>query len=406
MALLPVEQAKLKILKGVRTTGAENVAVRDGANRVLAKDLKAKRNQPPFAASAMDGYAVKAGDIVKVPAKLTVIGEAPAGRQFAGSLKTGQAVRIFTGAPVPRGADTVIMQENTSHQNSSAREDDLVIIEQTAAKANFIRPAGLDFKKGEVVLRADTVLNARNIGLCAAMNYAKVPVRKRPSVAILATGDELVEPGGKLEPDQIVSSNSIALAAAVCAFGGTPIDLGIAGDNLKDIERAIEKAATADILITIGGASVGDHDLIGPAFENLEIKRNFWKIAMRPGKPLIFATRGKQRILGLPGNPVSSLVCARIFLKPLIEKMLGLKEADETGQAKLTSPLSANDLRQDYIRARLSRDDRGQLLVTPFSVQDSSMQKTLALSDALIVRPPHARSVKSGGTVSYLPVNF
>jgi len=405
MALLPVEQAKLKILKGVRTTGAENVAVRDGANRVLAKDLKAKRNQPPFAASAMDGYAVKAGDIVKVPAKLTVIGEAPAGRQFAGSLKAGQAVRIFTGAPVPRGADTVIMQENTSHQNS-AREDDLVIIEQTAAKANFIRPAGLDFKKGEVVLRADTVLNARNIGLCAAMNYAKVPVRKRPTVAILATGDELVEPGGKLGPDQIVSSNSIALAAAVSAFGGKPIDLGIAGDSLKDIERAIQKAATADILITIGGASVGDHDLIGPAFAILGIKRNFWKIAMRPGKPLIFATRGKQRILGLPGNPVSALVCARIFLKPLIEKMLGLKEADETGQAKLTSPLPANDLRQDYIRARLSRNDRGQLLVTPFSMQDSSMQKTLALSDALIVRPPHAKSVQTGVPVSYLPVRF
>ncbi len=400
MTLLPVEQAKLKILKSVRTTGAENVAVRDGASRVLAKDLKTKRNQPPFAASAMDGYAVKAGDIVKVPAKLAVIGEAPAGRQFAGSLKTGQAVRIFTGAPVPRGADTVIMQENTS------REGDLVIIKQTAAKANFIRPAGLDFKKGEVVLRVDTVLNARNIGLCAAMNYAKVPVRKRPTVAILATGDELVEPGGKLGPDQIVSSNSIALAAAVSAFGGKPIDLGIAGDNLKDIERAIQKAATADILITIGGASVGDHDLIGPAFANMGIKRNFWKIAMRPGKPLIFATRGKQRILGLPGNPVSSLVCARIFLKPLIEKMLGLEDADETGQARLTTPLPTNDLRQDYIRARLSRNDRGQLLVTPFSVQDSSMQKTLALSDALIVRPPHAKSVQTGATVSYLPVKF
>ncbi len=400
MALLPVKEAKARILEGVKVTAAENVAIRQASGRVLVKDLKAKRHQPPFAASSMDGYAVKADDIAKVPVSLLVIGEAPAGRQFSGRLKSGQAVRIFTGAPVPRGADTVVMQENAS------RQGDIVVIEQIAAKGKFIRPAGLDFKKNDVVLSADTILNARNLGLCAAMNYAQVPVRKKPIVAILATGDELVEPGGKPGADQIISSNTIALAAAVSAFGGAPIDLGIVGDDLKKIETAINSAAKADILITIGGASVGDHDLIGPAFANLGIKLDFWKIAMRPGKPLIFAKRGKQAILGLPGNPVSCLVCSRVFLKPLIEKMLGHVNVDETGQAKLTAPLPANDLRQDYIRASLSRDEHSQLLVTPFLMQDSSMQKTFARSDALVIRPPHAKAARAGAIVSYLPVDF
>ncbi len=400
MALLPVEKAKKQILKGVKTTGAEMINVSAASGRVLTKDMKAKRNQPPFAASAMDGYAVKATDIVTTPAELSVIGEAPAGRQFSGTVKKGEAVRIFTGAPVPRGADTVIMQENTSRNGDSVR------IRQSAALGNFVRPSGLDFRKNDVVLTTNTKLNARNIGLCAAMNYAKVPVRRKPVVAILATGDELVEPGGKLASDQIVSSNSVALAAAISAFGGMPVDIGIVGDDLKKIERAIGKASKADILITIGGASVGDHDLIGPAFANLGIKLNFWKIAMRPGKPLIFATKGKQRILGLPGNPVSALVCARIFLKPLIEKMLGVATPDETNTAKLTTALPENDIRQDYIRAKLSRDDRGQMLVTPFSTQDSSMQKTFARSDALIIRAPHAERARKGTTVPYLPVEF
>lgn len=400
MALLPVAKAKTHILKGVNICSGEYVEVRDAAGRVLAKDLKAKRNQPPFAASAMDGYAVKAQDIAKTPVKLEVIGEAPAGRQFSGLVKSGQAVRIFTGAPVPRGADTVVMQEN------ALLKGETVTIKQSAKFGNFIRPAGLDFKKSEIVLTADTVLNARNVGLCAAMNYAKVPVRRKPVVAILATGDELVEPGDKVRADQIVSSNSVALAAAVKAFGGEPVNLGIVPDHLSRIEAAIKSASKADILITIGGASVGDHDLIGPAFKSLGIKLDFWKIAMRPGKPLIFATKGKQRILGLPGNPVSSLVCARIFLKPLIETMLGLKNTDVVAQAKLASPLPANDLRQDYIRAKLSRDDQGRLLVTPFSKQDSSMQRVFANSDALIIRAPHAKPARAGANVKYLPVDF
>lgn len=400
MGLLAVEEAKARILAGVKVADIENVAVGCAAGRILAQDLTAKRNQPPFAASAMDGYAVKASDVEHVPAELKVIGEAPAGRQFSGRVAAGQAVRIFTGAPVPDGADTVIMQENTKASDGN------VVIEQSAKLGNFIRPAGLDFKLGDVVLSANTSLNARNIGLCASMNYGDIPVRKKPTVAILATGDELVEPGNELRDDQIVSSNSIALAAAITSFGGEPVDLGIVPDKLDKIEQAIENAASNDILLTIGGASVGDHDLIGPAFANMGIELDFWKIAMRPGKPLIFARRSQQAILGLPGNPVSSLVCARIYLKPLIEKMLGLSSHDDIGMARLATPLPENDQRQDYLRARLSRNNNGQLIASPFPLQDSSMQVTFARSDALIIRKPHAPAADAGETVSFLPVDF
>jgi len=400
MGLLAVEEAKARILADAKITKVENVKIGCAAGRVLAQDLCAKRNQPPFAASAMDGYAVKAIDVEQVPAELKVIGEAPAGREFSGEVKTGQAVRIFTGAPVPSGTDTVIMQENTT------ANDGAVVIEQSAKVGNFIRPAGLDFKQGDVVLEANTSLNARNTGLCAAMNYGEVPVRKKPTVAILATGDELVEPGEELRDDQIVSSNSIALAAAITAFGGEPVNLGIVRDNLEQIEQAIESAADSDILLTIGGASVGDHDLIGPAFANLGINLDFWKIAMRPGKPLIFARRAEQAILGLPGNPVSALVCARIYLKPLIKKMLGQADHDDIAMAKLALALPENDQRQDYLRASLCRDANGQLIATPFPLQDSSMQVTFARSDALIIRPPFAPAAKAGEMVSYLPVDF
>jgi len=401
MPLLAVDKAVTRILKGVKPTRVEKITLENCSGRILAADLKSKRHQPPFAASAMDGYAVKAIDIIKVPASLQIIGEAPAGHQFMGTVGRCQTVRIFTGAPLPRGADTVIMQENSKAQ------DGVVTILQSEQKGKFVRPAGLDFKKGETVMRANTVLNARSIGLCAAMNYASVPVYRKPTIAILSTGDELVEPGGKPGPDKIISSNSVALAAAVSSFGGEPLNLGIVPDNLEKIIEAINCAKKADVLITIGGASVGDHDLIGPAFKKLGIKMDFWKIAMRPGKPMIFAKRGKQRILGLPGNPVSSLVCALVYLKPLINKMVCQPTTiDDTVKARLTTPLPANDLRQDYIRATLSRNDKGHLLVTPFSKQDSSMQKNFARADALIIRPPHANHSRAGASVAILPINF
>lgn len=400
MSLLPVEEAKKRILEDVEPLGSDTKPLRHAAGRILAAPLSARRDQPPFAASAMDGYAVIGADVKTAPVEIAVIGEAPAGSAFEGTVESGQAVRIFTGAPLPDGADTIVIQENT------VRNDNLVTIREAAKTGQFVREAGLDFASGDIVLEDGAELNARNLGLCAAMNYASVPVRSRPRVAILSTGDELVEPGGNPRDDQIISSNSVALAAAVEAFGGKAVDLGLVRDDQRAIENAIYDASEADILVTIGGASVGDHDLVQPAFKRLGIDLDFWKIAMRPGKPLMFAKRRSQRILGLPGNPVSSLICARVFLKPLIEKMLGTQKTDVTGMAKLTQPLAANDVRQDYLRARLCRDANGDLAITPYSRQDSSMQRTLAMAEALIIRPAFAEPVDSGAQVSFMPIDF
>lgn len=400
MALLAVEEAKAKILVDVEPLGSDTLPLRQAAGRILSAPLSARRDQPPFAASAMDGYAVIATDVATAPTDLKVIGHAPAGRAFEGTLAPGTAVRIFTGAPLPEGADTIVIQENTVLNN------DTVTIRQAAEAGQFVREAGLDFAAGDLVLNEGTVLNARNLGLCASMNYASVPVCARPRVGILATGDELVPPGGNPRDDQIISSNSVALCATVEAFGGKPVDLGIVRDDLQTLQSTIYDASEVDILLTIGGASVGDHDLVLPAFKGLGIDPDFWKIAMRPGKPLMFAKHRKQHILGLPGNPVSSLVCARIFLKPLIEKMMGTKSVDITGTAVLTEPLGANDLRQDYLRARLSGNSADELQITPFSRQDSSMQRTLAAADALIIRPPHAEPVAAGAKINFLPIDF
>lgn len=400
MSLLPVNEAKTRILEGVETLGSDTLPLRQAIGRILAAPLSARRNQPPFAASAMDGYAVIGADVATAPVDLKIVGEAPAGRAFEGIVENGQAVRIFTGAPLPQGADTIVIQENTT------RNDDMVTVSESAQTGQFVREAGLDFAAGDLVLNEGTVLNARNLGLCASMNYASVPVRARPRVGVLATGDELVPPGGNPRDDQIISSNSVALCAAVEAFGAKPVDLGIVRDDLQTLQSTIYDAAEVDILVTIGGASVGDHDLVLPAFKGLGIDPDFWKIAMRPGKPLMFAKHRAQRILGLPGNPVSSLVCARIFLKPLIEKMMGTESVDITGTAILTESLDANDLRQDYLRARLSRSADDVLQITPFSRQDSSMQRTLASADALIIRPPHAEPVAAGAQVNFLPIDF
>ncbi len=400
MSLLPVEDAKEQILAGVKLSSSETIELDHAAGRVLASDLTAKRNQPPFDASSMDGYAVKALDVGDAPCSLQLIGEAAAGQAFDGEISQGQCTRIFTGAPLPKGADAVVMQENTERDGNS------VSILQSVSVGNFVRPIGLDFKDGEKVLTTGTKLNTGSIGLCASMNCATVNVRKRPTVAILATGDELVEPGQVTRPDQIVSSNSVSLAAAVRAFGGEPIQLGIAPDNLDKITAAISGAAQADILLTIGGASVGDHDLIGPAFTQLGIELDFWKIAMRPGKPLIFARQGDQRVIGLPGNPVSALVCARIFLKPLIQKMLGLSHQDEISYGTLAGDLRENDQRQEYMRACFEVDENGKKTLQPFNKQDSSMQMTFARSDVLIIRPPFAAALKKGDRVPYLAIDY
>jgi molybdopterin molybdotransferase len=401
MALIPVEEAKARILKGAKTLSRENVALHQCAGRVLAADIKARRDQPPFPASAMDGYAVRFADVGQAPVKLKVIGTAPAGHGFTGTVRPGQAVRIFTGAPVPKGADTVVIQEN-----AEAGDGEVTVKVAAQRLAQHVRRQGLDFAEGQVLLRQGTLLGAREVGLAASMNWPTLPVTRRPKVAIFTTGDELVPPGRTPRPDQIVSSNSFALAAFVRRYGGEAIDLGILPDKLGAISRAVQKSSGADILLTTGGASVGDHDLVQAALKEAGIKLDFWKIALRPGKPLMFARDGSRRILGLPGNPVSALVCARIFLKPLIFALLGLPVGHDVVRAKLGTPLPANDLRQDYLRAQVSQDADGSFTATPFQVQDSSMQRALTEAHGLIVRPPFAPEAREGDPVDLILMDF
>lgn len=400
MALIPVEEARARILKNVKPLPAEAVTLEQALGRVLAKPLKAVRNQPPFDASAMDGYAVIAADVAHPPARLRLIGLSAAGHGFKGRLKRGDCVRIFTGAPVPKGADAVVIQENTL---ASGRA---VTVLQTAKPEQNIRFAGLDFRKGDPLLPAGLTLGARDIGLAAAANAPKLAVRRRPVVALIATGDELVLPGGTPRADQIVSSNSHALAAMAQHLGATVVNLGIVADNLKATERAIRKASKADILVTTGGASVGDHDYVQEALKNSGVSIDFWKIAMRPGKPFMYGRRKGQHVLGLPGNPVSALVCARLFLKPLIDALLGFPAGDDLVEARLGASMKENDSRQDYVRATLVEAPDGTRTVTPFAKQDSSMQRTFREAQALIVRPPNAKVAGQGDVVKILRLDF
>ncbi len=400
MALIPVEEARARILKNVKPLPAAGVKLEQALGRVLAKPLKAVRNQPPFDASAMDGYAVIAADAATVPATLKLIGLSAAGHAFRGKLKRGECVRIFTGAPVPKGSDAVVIQENTSASGKA------VTALQPVKTGQNIRFAGLDFRKGDTLLPPGLTLGARDIGLAAAANAPKLAVRRRPVVAIIATGDELVLPGGTPRADQIVSSNSHALAAMAQHLGATVVNLGIVPDNLKATERAIRKAAKADILITTGGASVGDHDYVQEALKNSGVAIDFWKIAMRPGKPFMYGRRKGQHVLGLPGNPVSAIVCARLFLKPLIDALLGLPTGDDLVEARLGASMKVNDSRQDYVRAKLVEAPDGSRTVTPFDKQDSSMQRTFREAQALIVRPPQAKVAGQGDVVQILRLDF
>jgi molybdopterin molybdotransferase len=395
MALLPVAEALARILDGVKPTAGETVPLAQAQNRILAKPVLAKRDQPPFQSSAMDGYAVRVGD----GPILKVMGTSQAGAGYKGTLKPGTAIRIFTGAPVPKGANAVLIQENATREG-----DKITVLEPVAPNQN-IRHQGLDFAKGDVLLEAGTKLGPRHLMLAAAANCAELNVRARPRVAILSTGDELVAPGEKPGPDQIVSSNSTGLAALIRHCGGEPVELGIVLDNLTKIRRAIRKAAQCDVLLTTGGASVGDHDLVQAALDAEGIKLSFWKIAMRPGKPLMFARKARQRIIGLPGNPVSAFVCARLFLKPLIDSLLGLNPAETPSKALLAAALKANGDRQDYIRARLTPTADGRVTAAPFSTQDSSMQRLLAEANGLIIRPPFAPAADVGATVDVLELD-
>lgn len=401
MALLPVEKARESILRNVKPLPAEAVPLEQGIGRVLARPVKAKRPQPPFDASAMDGYAVRAADVTSTPVSLKVIGTSAAGHGCAEAVRSGEAVRIFTGAPVPKDADAIVIQENVALQTKP-----YVSVQSGVAAGQNIRTAGHDFMRGETLIACGTRLNARDIGLAAAANAAEVQVRRKPLVAILATGDELVLPGQQPRPDQIVSSNSHALAAMAQQFGAETWNLGIVRDRLAATERAIERARRADILLTTGGASVGDHDFVQDALKNSGVKISFWKIAMRPGKPVMYGRRRGQHVLGLPGNPVSALVTARLFLKPLISAMLGLPVDEPETLARLTTPMKANDGRQDYVRATIELAADGSRRVTPFSRQDSSMQRTFRESHALVVRPPHAPEASAGDLVPVMLIDF
>lgn len=395
--MIPVEEALAKILTSLTPLGAEEVSVEAALGRVLAEDVAARVTQPPKPVSAMDGYAVKAADVASVPVTLTVVGEAPAGRGYQGMVETGQAVRIFTGAPLPDGADSIVIQEDTEASGTS------VTVKEAPAPGNFVRPAGLDFRTGDIGIAAGKLLTARDIGLAAGMNHPWLRVVRRPRIAILATGDEIVRPGDPIGRDQIVSSNALALSAFVRGAGGEPLVLGIAPDEMDGLTRMIAGARGADLLVTTGGASVGDHDLIQTVLGETG-SLDFWKIAMRPGKPLMFGKIHDTPVLGLPGNPVSSMVCALLFLGPAIERLLGRSaRGPETQPARLTAGLKPNDRRQDYLRATLSVDADGTMLATPFAKQDSSQFSLLTKADGLLVRPPHDPARSAGETVQVIP---
>lgn len=398
---LSVAEAVQQILHGVGPTAAETVSIEQAAGRVLAAQLAARLTQPPFDASAMDGYAVRATDVARLPARLRVIGQAAAGHPYGGTVGPGEAVRIFTGAPVPHGADAIVIQEHT------VQEGAFVNVREGQPDPAYVRPRGFDFRNGEVLLDAGRRLGPREVALAAAMGHAAVPVRRRPVVAILATGDELVPPGTGLGPGKIVSSNHLGVAALAAQAGAEPLQLGIARDTRDSLERHVEQAEGADILVTIGGASVGEHDLVAPVLNKRGMALVFWKIDMRPGKPLMFGRLGAQRVLGLPGNPVSALICSRVFLVPLIRALLGLPQEDPaTCRACLAEPLEANGPRQHYMRASLRKRADGALEVTPARSQDSSLLTPLASADALLVRPPYAPALPAGTEVSLLLLDF
>jgi molybdopterin molybdotransferase len=390
--LISVEQALQQVLAHAATLPAEQVPLAQADGRVLAADLQALRTQPPADLSAMDGYAVRSGDVTTAPAHLKVIGEVAAGRPFDKTVGPGEAARIFTGGVMPDGADTVVVQEQAS------RDGDTVEIQKPSAKGRNVRPRGLDFRAGETAFTRGHYLRARDLQLAAGMNHPLLPVYRKPKIVLFATGDELVPPGTEPGPGQIVYSNGFALAALAREEGADVIELGVVADRLDETIAAVRKARElgADILVTTGGASVGDYDLVQKAFAAEGMELSFWKIAMRPGRPLMHGRLGATHVLGLPGNPVSSYVCAFLFLVPLIRRMSGRSDlAAPVESALLGCDLAANDERADYLRATLEVGGDGPT-ATPFPIQDSSMMVPLAQADCLVIRKPYEPAAKAG----------
>jgi molybdopterin molybdotransferase len=402
-AALSIAESLALVLADAAPLPPEQAALVDACGRVLAADLKALRTQPPAAVSAMDGYAVRAADVASVPARLAVVGEVAAGRVLDREVLPGEAARIFTGGVMPRGADTVVIQENAT------RHGDVVVIEQSATPGRNVRPEGLDFTAGATLLASGRQLTVRDIGLAGAMNYPTVPVHRRPRMAVLATGDELVLPGAKAAPGQIVTSNAFTVAALGRREGAETIDLGIAPDRLDATTAAVRRAREigVDVLVTIGGASVGDYDFVNRAFTAEGVKLSFWKVALRPGRPIMHGRLDDMRVLGLPGNPVAAFISAVLFLVPLLRQLAGRTDVSlPVAQAVLGCALPANDDRAEYMRATLSATPHGTLVATPFAKQDSSMLVPLTQADCLIIREPFASAAEPGEPCNILSLQF
>ena len=399
--MISVEEARERILRALAPTPAETVPLAASGGRVLARPVLARLTQPPADVSAMDGYAVRAVDAAAKGAELRLVGSAPAGHPFDGTVSPGEAVRVFTGAFVPRGADAILLQEDAESAEGKVR------VGEAVRPGRWIRHRGLDFEEGEALLPAGRRLTARDVGLAAAANHPWLTVHRRPRIGILATGDEIALPGEPVPPGGIVSSNAHALAALVRAGGGEPLVLPIAPDDEAAIAEAAGAARGCDLLVTTGGASVGEHDLVQSALGPEGFALDFWRIAMRPGKPLIWGRLGQTPLLGLPGNPVSALVCGVVVLLPALRRLSGMAgaAAPRTIRARLGAALPENDRRFDFLRARLETTADGEVVAVPFPLQDSSMLKTLARADALVLRAPHAPPAAAGATAEIIPLD-
>lgn len=399
--MIPVKEARSRIVAALPQMAAETVAVSAASGRVLAQDVAARRTQPPFDVSAMDGWACRQADLDGIPAQLKPVGHAAAGGRHDGTVNAGECVRIFTGAPLPDGTDAIVIQEDADLAG------DILTVREAPKPGQWIRKAGLDFAEDQVLLSAGRLLGPPDVALAAAMNVPWLQVRRKPRIAVLATGDELARPGEPIGPNQIVSSNNIGLCALIEANGGVAVDLGIARDTESDLREKAAASAGCDLLLTLGGASVGEHDLIHKILGGGGRSIDFWNIAMRPGKPLMFGRAdlgngGSIPLLGLPGNPVSALVCGYNFVLPAMRAMLGLDWEIRFETAISSADLSENDKREDYLRATLKRQDDSQLVATAFGKQDSSMLRRLSDADCLIVRPPHGPAIKAGMAIPIL----